>query len=914
MVVREASGMNDVRRYATALGLALLLTPSPAAAEDPDEAARFDSKGRPVAPSETPPKPAELTLPERTNDVQPEYTKEALDAAIRGSVFLKLTIDVDGTVQDATVEKGLGYGLDESSISAAKKLTFVPARRKGKPLRATIRYQFDFNWQERIVEPSRTTGALRGTVLAKDDGPPLLHANVRFRKLGISELPGTPWSEVPIDGKGAFVVPSLVAGDYQLTVSAEGFEQLALTEPIAANEENVVVYRLIRKGAATSNAPVGVIEIDVTAERPPREVTRRSIEKRELERIPGTNGDALRALQNLPGVARPPGLAGLLLVRGSAPQDTQTFIDGTFVPLIYHFGGLSSVVPTELLNKIDFYPGNFSARYGRATGGIVDAGLRAPRNDGLHGLVQVDLIDTRALVEGPIPDTNKKWSFALAARRSYLDAWLGPVLAKAGAGVTQAPVYYDYQLILDGKPRRGHHIRTSFYGSDDSIELLLTQPSANEPGLSGNLGLKTQFQRAAMQYDVDLGEGRRFDSSLSVGRDLLQFGLGDLYFKVQSVSFFGRGEYTTRLGRSATMHVGMDMIAGGYDVAVRLPAPPAPGQPPNQPFSTRTPQTFAERGRNYRPAGYVEMELTPIARLRLVPGFRLDYDKFTKRHDFAPRFNARYGLRDNFPKTTAKLGVGVFYQPPTPQQSLPPLGTTGLRSNRAIHYGLGVEQDVTRQVELSVEGFYKQLDNFVGQKASASGTSVVYDNSLTGYVVGGELLVKYKADDKFFGWLAYTLSRSTRQNGPNEPEYLVSFDQTHILTALGSYRLGGGWEFGARFRLISGNLATPNVCDATSISCDPNRIGGLFHGASGAYTAIPFGGPSSERLPLFHALDLRVDKAWQFQNWKLSAYLDVQNSYNNQNTEGLSYNFNFTQRQYVSGLPILPSLGMRGEW
>lgn len=120
MVVREASGMNDVRRYATALGLALLLTPSPAAAEDPDEAARFDSKGRPVAPSETPPKPAELTLPERTNDVQPEYTKEALDAAIRGSVFLKLTIDVDGTVQDATVEKGLGYGLDESSLRLQK--------------------------------------------------------------------------------------------------------------------------------------------------------------------------------------------------------------------------------------------------------------------------------------------------------------------------------------------------------------------------------------------------------------------------------------------------------------------------------------------------------------------------------------------------------------------------------------------------------------------------------------------------------------------------------------------------------------------------------------------------------------------------------------------------------------------------
>ena len=113
-------------------------------------------------------------------------------------------------------------------------------------------------------------------------------------------------------------------------------------------------------------------------ERPPREVTRRTLERREINRIPGTSGDALRSIQNLPGVARPPGLAGLLIVRGSAPQDTAIFVDGTEVPLIYHFGGLSSVIPTELLDRIDFYPGNFSARYGRVMGGIVDVGLRSP--------------------------------------------------------------------------------------------------------------------------------------------------------------------------------------------------------------------------------------------------------------------------------------------------------------------------------------------------------------------------------------------------------------------------------------------------------------------------------------------------------------------------------------------------------
>ena len=120
-------------------------------------------------------------------------------------------------------------------------------------------------------------------------------------------------------------------------------------------------------------------------EKPPRSVTKETLDQREISRIPGTNGDALRSLLNLPGVGRPPALAGLLIVRGSAPQDSQYFIDGTPVPIVYHFGGLSSVVPTEMIDRLDFYPGNFSAQYGRAMGGIVDVGLLNPASDRLHG-------------------------------------------------------------------------------------------------------------------------------------------------------------------------------------------------------------------------------------------------------------------------------------------------------------------------------------------------------------------------------------------------------------------------------------------------------------------------------------------------------------------------------------------------
>jgi outer membrane receptor protein involved in Fe transport len=310
----------------------------------------------------------------------------------------------------------------------------------------------------------------------------------------------------------------------------------------------------------------------------------------------------------------------------------------------------------------------------------------------------------------------------------------------------------------------------------------------------------------------------------------------------------------------------------------------------------------------------VEFELAPSPRARLVPGLRVDFQRDNQEVTASPRVNGRYDILQGFPRTTAKAGVGVFYQPPQFQETIEPLGTPGLRSNQALQYGVGVEQELTRHLEVSAELFYKQLDNLVVGVPQESGTGTDYQNQGKGAVIGGEFLLKYKPDERFFGWAAYTLSRSTRIDGPGREERLVPFDQTHILTVLGSYELGLGWEFGARFRLVSGNLITPNVCNVELQECDPNRTNALFHGATGAYTPIPFSGPASERLPLFHQLDIRVDKRWKFKDWQLSAYLDVQNVYNSQNAEGLQYSFNYAARQYISGLPILPSIGLRGEF
>ena len=72
-------------------------------------------------------------------------------------------------------------------------------------------------------------------------------------------------------------------------------------------------------------------------------------------------------------------------------------------------------------------------------------------------------------------------------------------------------------------------------------------------------------------------------------------------------------------------------------------------------------------------------------------------------------------------------------------------------------------------------------------------------------------------------------------------------------------------------------------------------------------------GAFSARLASFHQLDLRVDKTWTFEAWRLTAYLDIRNTYNRQNAEGVSYNFDYSESAPQAGLPLLPVIGLRGE-
>jgi TonB family protein len=825
-----------------------------------------------------------VTPPELVKGAEPEYPASALAERREPTIVLALSIDEYGAVTNVEIVESAGPGFDEAMLRAAKTFEFRPAHRGDKNVKSKVLYKHQF--RAPAVEVAAPPEPPKLTVHASISGTnePLVGARVTVFDGDRKVL------ELVTDAQGAFTTSALPPGHYRVSVEAPGFEPFSATEELAADQETSVTYRV-----APPEDEDGTPSVTVHGARPSREVTRRTLTRRELSRSPGTNGDAFHALENMPGVGRPPALSGQLVIRGTAPDATPVYVDGLWFPTIYHFGGLSSVVPTEMLDEINFYPGNFSVRYGRALGGTVDAHLRETRGDGrYHGLAQVDAIDGRVMAEGPIPGL-KGWSFIGGFRRSWADLWLVPVLKDHNTDVQAAPRYYDYQFIVDNHPTSKSYLRIGLLGYDDRFR------AVSEGGASsGTLDTTNTSLGVGSIYQTTLSPKTSAELTLSVAHALQRFVVGNIRFETNALGVLSRGEVAYRLTPRATLRTGYDLLLAPYKSTGRVPDDPGAGAPDVGGGSTIPSRVVDHNGTFLLPAVYSEMSLAPSNRTQIVSGVRVDYMLESQRLDVSPRMTARYDLVQKPRKTTLKGGSGLFYQAPQLGDVLLSDDPKKLRSSRSWQNSLGVEQELSDHLTLSVEGFYNALDQLIIRTPNENGV-LTYNNLGTGHIYGGELMLRYADDERFFGWVSYTLSRSERRYGPGEPSELFYLDQPQILTVLGSYNLGKGWEIGTRFRFVTGNPYTP---------CE----GSIYSSTQTGYLCVN-GPTNSKRLPPFHQLDVRIDKRFVFGAVTLGIYLDIINVYNRVNPDFMAYNYNFTQSKPQSAsYPFIPSLGVRVEF
>jgi hypothetical protein len=587
-------------------------------------------------------------------------------------------------------------------------------------------------------------------------------------------------------------------------------------------------------------------------------------------------------------VARQPFSGGQLVIRGSNPEDTTSYINGHNTGLIYHFGGLTSIVSPDLVQRIDYLPGNFTARYGRATGGVVNVDLRAPRRDRMAGYLDVNLFDTGFLLEGPVG----KGSWAIAARRSYADAVLNAVIPDdAAIAFTTAPFYWDYQGILS-YPLGGGRLELVALGSLDRLELIAKDPADADPAVRGTIGTKTYVQRLYATWRKPVSDRTDLVLTMATGANALSFDVGNLlFFDLFSWLTSYRGEVRHKPSDALTLSFGLDGEFTPFDVQFEGPLPPVEGQVPT-PASAQERFSTDVQGYDLQTALYAEAEWNVGAGVTLVPGLRAEYYAFATDYALDPRLSARW--RDAAGDNTVRLGVGRYSQSPQPQELDEDIGNPALNAEHAIHVSAGYDRKLGRS-SIGVTGFYKHLDDQVVRNEMST-----YTNDGVGRVYGAELLVRAQASKKFFGWLSYTISRAERRDAPGKAWRRFDFDQPHILTAVGSWKLPWRLELGFRFRLVSGNPETPIV-------------GAIYDADADVYTPVS-GEANSQRLPAFHQLDVRLDRRWVFDTWMLTGYIDVQNAYNRANPEGYSYSYDYRDRSVVSGIPIFPSIGVKGEF
>lgn len=728
--------------------------------------------------------------------------------------------------------------------------------------------------------------AVTGTIVNDRTGAPVVGALVTV---------GT--AETATDASGSFRVDALDFARQDVFVVADGYE----TYFGAARVGDTVAIRLVPD-------PTSSEVVHVTGRAPTGPPLHLSTD--EIRSQPGAGNDALRALQSLPGVARTPyGLGGLAL-RGTAPRDTKVYLDGIEVPLLYHFGGIASFLPTGAIDDITLEPGGASVRYGRGLGGVAAVTSRTGRGDEWRVGGEVSLLDAAALAEGPGP---LRGSWLIAARRSYFDL----IEDAAGLDLTIAPRYEDAQVRWESGDGQW---MVMLFGSDDSMHLIHDPNDTSEGGVDTSnvtsMNYSQRFARLGMRYRAVSG-ATQLTILPSVGVDEVNARAEqndvDKGLHRVTVPLSLRVDVSTPL-LGGTLLAGVD---GGayrnyYDIINTPPASPADPMPQGVLERSFTEWT-ADFGAFLEERWFVFGD-----RVEIRPGIRGDHFGLSQQWTLDPRL----AIHEHLPhEITLTQSIGTYHEPPLITDYDPIfMRKTPMLGSKATQAALGAKMIVGDDKELSATVYYQDLEQLPvdvvtgATPISANGGeqsggvlgiarelldsefgSYTYREAIgTGHAYGLELIAR-KTLGQLTGWLAFTYARSFRTT-PGQPELPYVLDQPHALTLVATYSINPRWRIGGRLRYATGNPFTP----VAGASYNPDTM---------KYTAID--GPFlSERLPAFFQLDLRVDHVWHRSYGTFDLFLDVQNATWRDNAEGVTYSKDYATRHYTGGFPIFPALGV----
>jgi hypothetical protein len=678
------------------------------------------------------------------------------------------------------------------------------------------------------------------------------------------------------DKSGTFRLSAAIGAS--LVIERDGYDP-ALANVAATQIDDVVML------AAGSHAET----IEVTGEAPPASPGAAELDRSELQRIPGTGNDVVRALTAMPGVVNfqlPLGYSGVV-IRGSSPQDSKVLVDGFEIPVLFHNIGFRALLPAESIDSLDYIPGGFDVQYGRASSGIIALTTR-PGSDQRTTQAEVSLIDGGLLAQGKAGD---KTRYMFGVRRSTIDLVLPSLIpASADLSLTTVPSYYDGQLRIDHELSDRWRLFLSAIGTNDVFELYATKDQDPEEAKAKRFYNNTRFVRVTAGAQYHDGP---WSAKLALSGIAQQFVFeAGLYqqIHVEQPSVTPRVEVTRTADDWAGLskiewRTGAEAQVGRSSLDLALPLERREGQP----MPPRDPKDTAVKfdGAFWIPdfAAWTALTANLDPAIRATVGLRSDAFARINEVDLEPRGEIQIKLPASL---TARLSAGAYRRPPEFQTELLHTEVGAEHSTQTI---AGLQYEPREGIRVQTSVYYTDRSHLI--KANPDGT---LNNDGRGTTMGAELLATYR-DGPWFGWLSYSYSHSTRVDEPGEASRLFDYDQPHSLNAALSWK-GRRWQLGGRFQLYSGLPYTPPV-------------GAVFESDKNLYVPV-YGAVNSQRAPMHHQLDLRVDYLWHWGPTEMTAFLDVQNVYMNESVAAYFYSYDYSQREAFKSLPIIPSIGLRG--
>lgn len=625
-----------------------------------------------------------------------------------------------------------------------------------------------------------------------------------------------------------------------------------------------------------------------------------SIPSRQLLKLPAIAGeiDLLRAIQLLPGVqSGKEGLTGIY-VRGGGPDQNLILLDGVPLYSVSHLGGLFSVFNPDVISDVNIIKGGFPARYGGRLSSVLNVKVKDGNRQERQTSGAIGLVSARLTTEGPL--FNKKGSYLVGLRRTYIDLFTRPISRAASGGeFTFGYLFYDLngKVNYDFSERDKMHI--SIYSGDDKGIFKFEDPDADG---------ESKFQWGNLLSTVKWNHliSDRLFTNLTLNYTRYRFLIGyEQEDKAQNSSQFFR--YTSGIEDVGLRYEAEYYLNHRHNILSGMQYTEHFFKPGVNAFKSKdedqkTDTTFGSfnvRAREF--SWYLEEQWEMTKKIKLNAGVHLNMYNVGGKIYFSPQ-----------PRTTLRILTGRYSSfkasYATMQQNVHLLSTSGVglptdlwvpaTEKVAPQTSYQITGSFTRSFrggyEASVETYYKRMNKLVAYSDGENWLdgAVDWQDKVEADGLGisrGLELFLHKKEGKFTGWIGYTLSKTDRKfENINDGEFFpYTFDRRHDVGILMTYQISKRIDISATWVYGTGNAITLGEGRYLAV---PNYMTELETGDQAAYDypiwyseIEHYNGRNGFRMKAYHRADLGIrftkEKKWGKRTWNFGFY----NAYNRAN-------------------------------